>query len=95
MTATTIRIIVAAALGVGLFVVAFFAPRASGADRSQPAFEIVAYPAGKDLRADRPNLVVVAGPYASREECRIAIASVRLANGKRLRCDRIETRRVR
>jgi hypothetical protein len=57
-------------------------------------FEIVAYPAGRDLREDRPNLIVISGPYAGREECRIAIASVKLANGNRLRCDRIEDRRV-
>lgn len=58
------------------------------------AYEIVAYRAGKDLREDQPNLVVISGPFG-REECRIAIASVKLANGSRLRCDKVEERRVR
>lgn len=62
--------------------------------KADTAYEIVAYPAGKDLREDRPNLIVVSGPYG-REECRIAIASVKLANGSRLRCDAVEERRTR
>lgn len=78
-----------------LFIIGAIAIARGVLGAEQPGrFEIVAYPAGKDLREDRPNLIVIAGPYSGREECRIAIASVKLANGKRLRCDRIEDRRV-
>lgn len=81
-------VVLAAALGVIAISVARAAERIA-------AYEIVVYPAGKDLREDRPNLVAIAGPYAGREECRIAIASVKLANGARLRCDAIDNRRMR
>jgi len=72
-----------------VIVFAVWASRAFAAEQT-PQWEVVAYPPGRDLREDRPNLVAVAGPFASRMECTHAIAFVKLAKPVRLRCDRVE-----
>lgn len=59
-------------------------------------YEITLFRRGADYQADRPTFETVAGPFESREACRIAITRVRvLASGVRLVCTAIETARVR
>ena|SRR6266545_609060 len=61
------------------------------------AYEIVAYRAGKDLRTDEPNIIPLPDSrHDSRELCRHAIQFVKVQeSGMRLRCDKIDDRRVR
>jgi hypothetical protein len=82
------------AIALGLVLVA---SDAFGVERTiDGAYEINFTRAGRDYRVDQPNLGFVAGPYESREICRHAIQFVKVRqSGLRLRCDPVETARVR
>lgn len=101
MTARAVHILVAASLGVGLFVIAYFAPRAWAAERTLPgAYDLNAYrPTSQMANPDIPNWI---GPrnierietYDSRETCKIAAGGIRKVGdrhvGWKLRCDPAE-----
>lgn len=82
--------VLAAALVVIAISIARAAERTGG-------YEIVAYRSGKDLREDRPNIIPLPDSrHDTRELCRHAIQFVRVQqSGMRLRCDKIDDRRVR
>lgn len=100
MTATTVRLIIAAALGVGLFVVAYLAPRASAYERTIAGpYDLNAYRPSAQLPNPAipgwvgPPNVAGYGTFESRETClhEKQFARARPEHiGWSLRCDPVE-----
>lgn len=97
MTTTTIRIIVALALGAGLFVFAFFAPRASGAEpgRAGPVWQMWKAEPNKDWEPVRDRSGGV-WSFTSGSACSVDIVSVArgLPDGSMVACRRFDVKAV-
>lgn len=67
----------------------------SGAERTLSGpYEISLFRAGSDYREDRPSSETIAGPFDSRESCRIAITRVRVASGVRHASNKLSEQQV-
>lgn len=83
-----VRWVVVALCAIGLIAIV---RGVQGAERTE-RHAIYIYVAGKDLRADRPNIIRLDDhtDYTSRQECKDAILFVKVReSGARLRCDAV------